>query len=458
MEMKRYNVLILESGQFGKSVLQDLLVKNGFNVHVSTDDADAADAIASFKPDIILCRASARMIKDNTVMCSMFDMAAGRGIPFVAVTSGADVDFFLRVLKHGLAHTITAPFNGEFLVSRIREILEENAGVKDDSPVNLRLSHHGTDYSLDMNPSQISQFLMSMLHNSVNHSTALSELLQKRNALHQRICRPDMFDGVRSKSEEELRLEEEMYGALDRGEFELQYQPIVLLSSGRVTGFEALLRWHHPSRGLVMPADFIPVAERSPIIIPLGFWVIDEAVRQLARWQKKTPAIRTLNMGINLSANQFIYPELGPSIAGIIKKHGADPRTVVFEITESAFMTDMESANVQLLRLKSARHRILMDDFGTGYSSLSYLQHFPVDTLKIDRSFVRWMHIDDQSEHIVRSIIALARNLGLQVIAEGVEEEEHRHALRALGCDYGQGFLFSPPLDAAAALAYIRTA
>jgi EAL domain-containing protein (putative c-di-GMP-specific phosphodiesterase class I) len=396
------------------------------------------------------------MINNNALMCGVHDRAAAQSIPFAVVSSGANVGFFLRGLERGLAHVITAPFNSEFLVSRVREILDYKAAGEDKGTVSLDFSHRGSDYALNIPPSQLSQFIMSLLHDSANHAAALSELLQKRNALHQRICRPDLFDGVRSKSEEELAFEQDMYRALDAGEFAVYYQPIVSIADNRVRGFEALVRWHHPSRGLVQPADFIPAAERNPLIIPLGFWIIEEAIRRFASWQRSCEAARSLYVGINLSANQFVHPELSASINGLMKKHGVAPDNVAFEITETAFMTDMESANLQLLRLKAGRHRIIMDDFGTGYSSLSYLQHFPVDTLKIDRSFVRWMHMDEQSEHIVRSIVGLAHNLGIRVVAEGVEEEEHRRKLGELQCDYGQGYLFSPPLDPAAAGEFVR--
>ena len=188
-------------------------------------------------------------------------------------------------------------------------------------------------------------------------------------------------------------LEKELNAALDNREFSLHYQPIVSFEDGHINGFEALVRWNHPARGMIMPIDFIPAAERSPLIIPLGFWIIDEAVRQIASWRKSGTVIAVPCISASIFPRaSSLHPELGASIAGILKKHAVPPENVAFEITESAFMMDMESANVQLLKLKSGRHSIYMDDFGTGYSSLSYLQHFPVDTLKIDRSFVRWMH------------------------------------------------------------------
>jgi EAL domain-containing protein (putative c-di-GMP-specific phosphodiesterase class I) len=222
-----------------------------------------------------------------------------------------------------------------------------------------------------------------------------------------------------------------------------------------MTGFEALIRWNHPERGLVPPFEFIPIAERLPLIIPLGFWIIEEAVKQLLSWEKKFIFSEPVRIGINISGTQFIHPELSNGIGKIIKEYGANPEYIVFEITESAFMADMEAANFQLLRLKSNRHPIYMDDFGTGYSSLTYLQHFIVDTVKIDRSFVRWMHMDEQSEQIVRSVVGLAHNLRMKVVAEGVEEIQHLAMLRELGCDYGQGYYFSAPLEANEAEEYM---
>lgn len=456
MESKQNNVLILDPGYVNKSVLREILVKNGFNVHISTDETDASAAIDSFRPDIILCRASTRMIQDNILMCGFSELAADKRIPFAVVSSGADVDFFLKGLERGLVHVITAPFSGEFLVSRVREIIGRGADGGDGRSVSMKLSYRGSEYSLNLPPERLSQFIISMLKDSVSHSAALSEMMQRRDALHRRTCRSDLFDGIRSKTEDELALEREVNAALDRKEFSLDYQPIVSFAEGRVHGFEALVRWNHPKRGVVLPDDFIPAVERSPLIIPLGFWVIDEAVRQVASWRASGAMPESVRVGVNLSASQFVHPDLSESIAGILKKHRVPPECVAFEITESAFMMDMESANVQLLKLKSGRHSIYMDDFGTGYSSLSYLQHFPVDTLKIDRSFVRWMHVDEQSEHIVRSIVGLAHNLGLKVVAEGVEEEDHRRMLGGLACDFGQGFLFAPPLAPADAAEFVR--
>jgi EAL domain-containing protein (putative c-di-GMP-specific phosphodiesterase class I)/CheY-like chemotaxis protein len=456
MNSQNYKILILDPAYYKKSVIQDILVKNGFNVHISTSTQNASTAIETFKPDLIICRVSSRMIKEYTLMCDFHNEAVYKQIPFVVMSTGGNVDFYLRLLERGIHHSIISPFNGEFLISRINDILGHHSIIADEKPVSIQFKYRGFDYALRIKLAQLVQFIISLVDDSVSHSSALSEFLQKKNLLHQRICSHELFDGTRIKTESDTRMERELYEALDNGEFILHYQPIISLAGGRVAGFEALIRWNHPSRKLIGPNDFIPVAERLPFIIPLGFWIIEEATRQLRSWEKKFHIDPPIQMGINLSANQFINPELSSGIKQIISKHGVASDNIAFEITESAFIDDMEQANIQLLRLKSERHPIYMDDFGTGYSSLSYLQHFPVDTLKIDKSFVRWMHIDEQSEHIVRAVVGLAHNLGMKVVAEGIEEKSHLQMLKGLKCDYGQGFYFSVPLEVAAAEEYLQ--
>lgn len=447
MNKKIYNVLILDPGSNKKNILQEILAKAGFNILVSVSEVDATAALETFKPDIILCRFSGKMMKDDRLLCAFHDIATDKKIPFVIVSTGVDVDSYIKVLERGVTHSITPPFSMEFLVSRINEILNGEMTAPDGDPVAIDFRYRGADHSLSLNPSQLSQFIISMLSNSVNHSLALNAVIQKKNLLQQRLSRPELFDGIKTKSEAELHMEMELNRGLERGEFNLYYQPILSITDERIAGFEALIRWDHPEHGFVCPDDFIPIAERLPFIMPLGFWIIREVVDQIKRWREKIVIDHPIHVGINLSANQFVNPGLSDGIAEIMKGNDADPSFIAFEITESAFMTDMETANLQLLKLKSNHHSIYMDDFGTGYSSLSYLQHFPVDTLKIDQSFVRWMHIDEQSLSIVCSVIGLAHNLGMRVVAEGVEEREHLVKLKNLDCDYGQGYLFAMPLD-----------
>ncbi|MCU0848546.1 MAG: EAL domain-containing protein [Spirochaetes bacterium] len=255
---------------------------------------------------------------------------------------------------------------------------------------------------------------------------------------------------------DEKKIEEELFRAINDNEFILHYQPVINLVNNCIMGFEALARWNHPERGLVMPDDFIPIAEKTSLIIPLGFKVIEEAAGQLKKWQNTYEFDKSLKMSVNLSAKQFLSHELCDTIFGIVERKNINPEDFIFEITESTLMDDVDSANMMLLKLKARNFRIYMDDFGTGYSSLTYLRHFPVDTLKIDRSFVQWMHIDDQSEVIVRAVIGLAHNLKMKVVAEGVDQEVHISMLKDYGCDYCQGYFISKPMDIIAAGEFIK--
>ncbi|MEP0801270.1 EAL domain-containing protein [Funiculus sociatus GB2-A5] len=244
-----------------------------------------------------------------------------------------------------------------------------------------------------------------------------------------------------------LHLETDLRQAVNRQEFRLHYQPIVSLSTGQITGFEALVRWQHPERGLVSPGEFIPVAEETGLIVPIGWWVLQEACRQMRQWQGKFLGNSPLTISVNLSSKQFTQPNLALAVHQILQDTGLDAGSLRLEITESAVMENAESAISTLLQLKKLGVQLYIDDFGTGYSSLSYLHRFPIDTLKIDRSFVSRMSGDSENLEIVSTIVTLAHNLGLDVIAEGVETSEQLAQLRALKCEYGQGYFFSRPLD-----------
>lgn len=243
-----------------------------------------------------------------------------------------------------------------------------------------------------------------------------------------------------------LDLEANLRRAVEREELRLHYQPIVDLSSGRITSFEALVRWQHPHRGLLPPAEFIPVAEESGQIIQLGRWVLREACEQLMRWIQADDEQAHLVVNVNLSSKQFSLPDLLPYIRGVLEETGLPPDKLRLEITESALIENPDVATRTLLQLKLLGVQISLDDFGTGYSSLSYLQRFPIDTLKIDRSFVSRMDCDEESLEIARTVLNIGRNLGKSVVAEGVENHEQLGLLRQLDCDCGQGFLFSRPL------------
>jgi diguanylate cyclase (GGDEF)-like protein len=255
---------------------------------------------------------------------------------------------------------------------------------------------------------------------------------------------------------ERLQLETDLRMALKRREFLLHYQPFVCLASGKIIGFEALVRWQHPLRGLIPPIKFIPVAEETGAIVPLGEWVLEEACRQLRLWEGMFDFDRPLIMSVNLSGKQFAQPDLVERIQAILGATGLSAESLKLEITESVVMDDVESAIAVLKQMKALNVKLGIDDFGTGYSSLSYLSRFPTDTLKVDKSFVGLMEVGSEGENvaIVRTIVALAHALGMDVIAEGVETAAQLAKLRAIGCEYGQGYFFAKPLpsDEATAL------
>lgn len=265
-------------------------------------------------------------------------------------------------------------------------------------------------------------------------------------------ARHEVFDKVmHAHALELLRLENDLRRALERQEFEVYYQPITSLFTGTLTGFEALLRWRHPERGLVSPLEFIPVAEETGLIIPLGQWVLREACRQLRTWQTQFPMKDPLKISVNLSGKQLKELDLIAQIDQILEETGLDGSHLKLEITESVLMDNADTATKMLLQLRARNIQLSVDDFGTGYSSLSYLHRFPVNTLKIDRSFVSQMNPNDRNSEIVRTIVTLAHSLRMDVIAEGVETPEQLSALKILKCEQGQGYFFSKPLTKEAA-------
>ncbi len=259
--------------------------------------------------------------------------------------------------------------------------------------------------------------------------------------------RYEVFDrAMHAQAMARLQLETDLRRALTRGEFRLRYQPIVSLKTGRITGVEALVRWAHPDRGLTSPIEFIPIAEETGLILPLGAWVLGEACRQLAAWRREIPHAR-IALSVNLSAKQFGQADLVERIRDVLRESGLDPRHLKLEITESAIIDNPGGAGAMLAQLKELGIQVQMDDFGTGYSSLSSLHSLPLDGLKIDRSFVSRMLENHATRQMVGTIALLARGLDLAVIAEGVETAEQLAEVRAMGCDYAQGYLIAPPLD-----------
>jgi EAL domain-containing protein (putative c-di-GMP-specific phosphodiesterase class I) len=246
------------------------------------------------------------------------------------------------------------------------------------------------------------------------------------------------------RSYQQLQIEHDLRQAVGSGDFELHYQPKIDLQTGRATGLEALLRWPHAGRGMVSPAEFIPVAEHNGLIHEIGDWVTRRACQQARAWQEQ--GSEPLRIAVNLSPVQLRSEDIVDRVQAILASTGLDPRYLEFEITESSFMHDIERSARTLHRLRNLGVHISLDDFGTGYSSLSYLKRLPVDSLKIDGSFISDMAADREGTVLVSAIIAMAQHLGIRVIAEGVETREQLQLLRELGCDEAQGYLVSRPL------------
>jgi diguanylate cyclase (GGDEF)-like protein len=251
---------------------------------------------------------------------------------------------------------------------------------------------------------------------------------------------------LNARAFERLTFESQLRHALERGELHVYYQPRIAIQTGRIVGAEALLRWRHPELGLVSPAQFIPIAEETGLIVPIGDWVLDSACAQAKRWQKL--GLASLGVSVNLSPVQFRGSDLHASVVRALQRSGLDPRWLELELTESSLMQNTEVVAATLARLRDIGVTLSIDDFGTGYSSLSYLRRFPIDAIKIDRSFLRDVAADADGAAIVTAIILMAKSLRLRIVAEGVENEPQLSFLKIMQCDEAQGFLYSPPVPA----------
>jgi EAL domain-containing protein (putative c-di-GMP-specific phosphodiesterase class I) len=276
---------------------------------------------------------------------------------------------------------------------------------------------------------------------------------KRKGKAHHEVFNPRMDDLALGR----LRMGTDLRRAVERGEFRVHHQPEVSVETGGIVGFEALVRWEHPEQGLVSPARFIPVAEETGLIVPMGRWVLEEACRQARAWRDLRPNSPLHFMSVNLSARQFEHPDLVRDVARVLRETGLEPGCLVLEITESVVMNDARSTIGTLGELKALGVRIAIDDFGTGYSSLSYLRRFPVDYLKVDRSFVDGLGENPGDAVLVSGIIDLAHALGLKVVAEGVETQEQLELLQNIGCDLAQGYHFAKPLPDQEASALLFT-
>jgi len=315
-------------------------------------------------------------------------------------------------------------------VSAIKNVMEQPF-VIDQQELHLTV---GIGIAMQMDETSDADVLMK------NANTALTRVKDKeRNGVQ-------VFNAeMESMSLQRLKLESELRRALSQGEFVLHYQPQADISNGTIVGMEALIRWKHPERGMIPPKDFIPFAEETGLIVPIGEWAMFEACRQNKYWQDC--GLPHVPVSVNLSIRQFMQPNIKDMVSRVLQQTGLEPRFLELEITESMTM-DVENAIHSLLELKNLGVRVSIDDFGTGYSSLSYLKKFPIDKLKIDRSFVRDIMIDPSDAAIVMTIIAMTRHLNLKVIAEGVETVEQLNFLHQNQCNEVQGYWLSPPIEA----------
>ncbi len=258
-----------------------------------------------------------------------------------------------------------------------------------------------------------------------------------------------LFDlGMHASAVKLLQLETDLRKALEKDEFCVYYQPIISLCDGQVKGFEALVRWQHPEKGLVSPGEFIPVAEETGLIVPIGWKMLFESCRQMREWQTQNPGFTSARISVNLSSRQFLQPDLVEQIKAALSETGLSPHHLTLEITESVLMENAEIITTSLLQLRAMGIQLALDDFGTGYSSLSYLHRFPIDILKIDRSFVSRITSSGENTELVRTIITMAHNLGIEVTAEGIETIEQLNHLRSLDCEAAQGYLIAQPAPA----------
>lgn len=359
------------------------------------------------------------------------------------------VSFAKRLLECVREQDTVARLGGdEFAI-----LLEDIDGVGDATLVASRIQSMLTrPFVLSDNNEIYTSTSIGITTSLTSHHTPKNFLRDADTAMYQaknagRNCYAIFDKEMHLKAYRRMQLEMELRTAVERGELELHYQPIIDLRCGELSGFEALMRWRRQGKELVSPHLFLGVAEETGLIIPMGWWVFEEGCRTFKRWCDDNPAHTQVLLSINLSGRQFEQKDMVNIIDEILTRTQVDPSRIKLEITESMIMGDIAKVRKQLGQLKERKLHISIDDFGTGYSSLAYLHTFPIDILKIDRSFVMRMEEEEDKHSIVKTIIALAHQLNMQVIAEGIEHQVHLDMLRALNCEFGQGYFFSKPVD-----------
>ncbi|MEG4346197.1 EAL domain-containing response regulator [Microcoleus sp. A003_D6] len=387
-------ILVIEDEQVIRENILKLLKAEGFDVTGASNGAQGLSAAVSNLPDVIICDVMMPELDGYGVLVALRSNPVTATVPFVFLTGKADRSEMRQGMELGADDYLTKPFTKSELVGAISSRLKKQEAWAEQQ------------------------------HNLRSQSFALLQ-----DAAH--------------KLEE---IKTSLCGALEREEFQVYYQPQVNVQTGKIMSAEALVRWLHPEKGLISPAEFIPDAEETGFIIPLGEWVLQTACRQMQVWQN---AGFSLRVAVNLSPRQFHQPDLSSRVAQILAETGLEASSLELELTESLMVEDAESAIATLQQLKSLGLSISIDDFGTGYSSLSYLMQYPFDTLKIDRCFISNITDGCANAAIVKAIIEMAHSLCLEVIAEGVETEAEKDFLWRYECDTMQGYLFSRPLPAA---------
>lgn len=418
-------------------------------------ESDAYDALTGLLDrQSFLRRVERRLLDTGAIRLVAADLARLRRLNEGLGPERADL--VLRVLGARLASTVPA----ECAPARLGEdefaFILEDAAAEDLLPavrsaLEAPLSIRGVDIhpSLWIGTARAEGGADADAHELVRRaSVALQSAKSAGKTLS--VAKP-VVDGL-----SRLALEADLHGALARGEITPFFQPIAHLETGRLAGFEALARWKHPRRGLIMPDDFLPLIADAGQMGALGRHILETSTAQIAAWRYAHPDAGDLFMAVNLTTGEIEDDRLVEFVAELVRRHRLPPRTLKIEITESDIMRDPESAAVTLKALREAGAGISLDDFGTGFSSLAYLTRLPFETLKIDRYFVRTMGENEGSEKIVRSVASLGRDLGLEVVAEGVETVAVARRLAALGCQYGQGFGYAPALDAREAEVYLN--
>jgi len=394
----------------------------------------AIEAIEKENPDLVIT-GDISIYNNFSMISQLRKHTLLRGIPLIALIINNTIQSYIFASYNSYDGIITTPISKKELIHFIEGFIKKGAFFSvEDEIKNIT--------------SDIPSFTGSLIANLIYQSRITKELLAEKQFTKS-------IKKTKAIPLKERETENLLWESLENNYFRLYYQPVISLKTDKLSGFESLIRIEHPEKGLIPQDQFISVAENSAIIFPLGLWIIEEACRQITQWEEVFIFDDNFRININLSAKQFIHPDLISNIFEIVDRYNIKHERLGFELTESAFMDDMEASNIALLQLRARQFPIYMDDFGTGYSSLSYLMHFPVDIIKIDQSFVKWMHIDEQSEIIVKSIVSLAHNLNLKVVAEGVDDELHIELLKSCDCDYGQGYYFEKPMAAAKASEFI---